>query len=517
MDIKFLGVVCAVVQCLVIVEGQEGIVMITTNVGNILGQRLTRVFNNQVYSVDSFTGIPYAESTHGEGRFMRPRKKSPFHTTFNATKPSVPCPQNIKMDGTAEGLYVSEDCLSLTVVTPAGASKEETKKAVMVFIYGGAFQFGHQNIYYSTSLPGLNDVIYVTMNYRVGMYGFLANRERGLMGNNGLWDQHMALQWVHDNIESFGGDVNRVTIFGESAGAASVIYQSMYEGNRGLFQRAIAESGSVGDSWTHSKYPEAMSVLMAQRVGCAATQNWVACLQQIDVDTLKEVIGAFDMFSPIKDGEFVIYNPEDLFVDDKIQTGPFADLNLMMGLNSNEGGITIPLLSATINSSMQDLIAGINENQFNTLMKNLLSYNNISTTAAMLASIKHAYTNWDMPDDPEARRDEFMELLLDAFTVNIVSRLRSHVHANGLGTAYMYYFDVKPSWSKAPAWLKGANHGDEIPYVLGFPPAFFGEGDPATILPQIDITIARGAMGYWTQFAKTGYAIIKKIFMEMVT
>jgi len=506
MDVRMLALACVVLHAVTLVCGQQT-VDVNSNVGTVMGLRLPMEFNHTAYHVDYFSGIPYAESTHGEGRFRRPRKKAPFDDVFNATGLSKACPQNIKIDPSAATVSMSEDCLTLTIITPEGASSSPGSKAVMVFIYGGGFQIGYQDMYFTMALPGLNDVIYVTVNYRVGIYGFLANRERGLMGNNGLWDQHMALQWVHDNIGAFGGDVNRITIFGESAGSASVIYQSLYEGNRGMFKRVMAESGAIGAPWSYSKYPEEMSVGLATRTGCADKPDWVSCLQQLDIDTLHDVISGsyLEMYSPIVDNEFIQYDPEDMLSNAVMHMGPFADLDLIMGINSNEGGMSLMDLPMPGGMSMNDLDDGLSDDEFDKLTRLILTYRNMTASPAMLASVKHAYTNWDMPMDAAAKRTEFLEFLSDGdYATPIVNRLRSHARANGMGTAYMYLFDVRPSWSQAPSWLEGANHGDELPYVLGFPIAWFGEVDPATVVSQTDLTISRGFMTYASQFAKTG-------------
>ena len=501
---KLLALMCVVIQSSVLVSCQDDTVTVTSDVGNIMGRRLTRMFGNQTYSVDTFRGIPYAESTHGERRFIRPSARAYFKETFDATKPSVACPQNMKMDATPQyERTVSEDCLRLSIVTPAGASSGGTSKAVMVFIYGGGFQVGFQEMYLSTALPGLNDVIYVTMNYRVGIYGFLANRERGMTGNNGLWDQQMALQWVKANIAAFGGDPSRITVFGESAGAASVIYQAMKEGNEGLFSRAIAESGSVGPVWSFSKNPDADSVRFAEKVGCSGP-GWIRCLQEMNLDTLQSYIDTTDVFLPIFDGDFVNYNPRELFTNDNLWLGPFKELDLIMGLNSNEGFMTI---QGELGLPIKDFTDGLTEDEFNRFTEYLWTSSNMVASPALLASVKHVYTDWDMPDDPIARRNEFMEIFVDDFATAIVNRLRSHVRAGGMATAYMYVFDIRPSWTQAPEWVEGANHFDEVPYVLGFPPMWFGEGDPAATLPDRDIQIAKNIMAYWTQFAKTGYDV----------
>ena len=144
---------------------------------------------------------------------------------------------------------ISEDCLYLNILVPGDTISVSNRKAVLVWIYGGSFQVGSQDIYTSPTFAGLSDVILVTLNYRVSVYRFLRTGEHHMTGNQGLNDRHMAIKWVHDHIENFGEDPNRVTIFGEWAGGASVVYQALYEGNQGMFKHVIAQSGSANSEW----------------------------------------------------------------------------------------------------------------------------------------------------------------------------------------------------------------------------------------------------------------------------
>ena len=116
----------------------------------------------------------------------------------------------------------------------------------MIWIHGGVFIAGFSNSYDGGPLSLSGDVIVVTINYRLNVvFGFVSTTDHHAGGNWGLWDQHLAIKWVHDNIHAFGGDPASITIYGESAGSACVVYQTIYPGNKGLFQRAIIENGSI--------------------------------------------------------------------------------------------------------------------------------------------------------------------------------------------------------------------------------------------------------------------------------
>ncbi|XP_052816360.1 acetylcholinesterase-like [Mya arenaria] len=485
-------------------------VTVDTYVGSIIGERIEGTFNGSSYYVTRFLGIPYAESTEGYGRFMRPTRKADFDVPFNASTPGHRCPQRVQ-NGIDMGF--SEDCLNLNIFVPDGAIGGTEPKAVMVWIYGGAFQVGSQDTYMTSALSGLNDVIYVTMNYRVSAFGFLGSKKYsyyGMDGNNGLWDQHAAIKWVNDNIDAFGGDLDRVTIFGESAGAASVIYQANYDGNWGLFQRAIAESGSVGPNWSYSSHPDKQFDDFLERLGCndkAEDMYKISCLQSLPLSVILENIGTTDIFKPVQDDDFIRFDPGQMLHDDRMSTSMFGGLDILMGQNTNEGGMTLMEIASLNQLTIDDIKDGMSESQFAEYMNELFMVHNIEASDALIASLRHQYTDWNNPDDPTTLRSAVLHYAMDAdYTTAITQRLKSHAHSGGYGNTYMYVFDHRPSYSTAPEWLQGANHGDEIGYVLGFPGTY---GDVAPYLPAQDVQLALDVMKYWTNFAKTGDPNVK--------
>ncbi|XP_026480236.1 venom carboxylesterase-6-like [Ctenocephalides felis] len=193
-------------------------------------------------------GIPYAKPPTGHRRFLAPQEYKDRLKRHYKHLGSM-CMQ--KSNGVIEG---SEDCLFLNVYTPFHLKKKQKqcrkKYPVMFWIHGGSFNTGSgdYNLYGPDYLVR-QGVILVTFNYRLGVLGFLSNPDWGIKGNMGLQDQIMALKWVNENIEAFGGDKNRITIFGESAGAASVHYLMMDNSTEKLYQRAILQSGSLLNPW----------------------------------------------------------------------------------------------------------------------------------------------------------------------------------------------------------------------------------------------------------------------------
>ena len=324
--------------------GQD--VTVETNIGTIIGELYRGSYNATPFTVSRFLGIPFAEAPIGERRFRKPIKKARFAEPLIAKSMSPACARidSPTLGGTANNFH--EDCLYLNVLVAGDAIGSNNRKAVLVWIYGGGFQSGSQGIYTSPTLAGLNDVILVTLNYRLSIYGFLSTGESHMTGNYGLWDQHMAIQWVHDHIANFGGDPNRVTIFGESAGANSVVYQALHEGNRGLFHRVIAQSGAGTSAWALSKSPKMDFDRTVNRTECmvGTLPSVIKCLQNKTKDEIESAVQGL-RFSPVYDRDFVMIHPVDIFKNETGQASEilksFGKLDFVLGVTSDEGGYFI--------------------------------------------------------------------------------------------------------------------------------------------------------------------------------
>jgi para-nitrobenzyl esterase len=201
--------------------------------------------------VRAFLGLPYAASPVGDLRWKAPQPPAKWKGERDATKYGAHCSQGRVFDDMVfEDGVASEDCLFLNVYTPADA-KDKSKLPVMFWIHGGGYSGGASSEprHNGDFLP-LKGVVLVTINYRLGVFGFLATEEmakeaNGAAGNYGLLDMVEALRWVKANIHGFGGDPNNVTIFGESAGSAAVSTLMASPAAKGLFQKAIGESGGA--------------------------------------------------------------------------------------------------------------------------------------------------------------------------------------------------------------------------------------------------------------------------------
>ena len=233
--------------------------VVNTENGKVIGEkRLNSGDRSEYYA---FHAIPYASPPIGNLRFKPPKEISgTWKNTYNASDPDVgnlkKCAQKALFEGFGEDV-TNEDCLYLWVYTPSMLNATYSLP-VFVWIHGGAYEIGSGTFFdYGPELimKG-NDVVMVSINYRLGLFGFLSLGTSEVPGNMGLLDQVMALKWIKQNIKNFGGDPNMITIAGESAGSYSVLYHTLSPRSVGLFNRAIAQSGTpLSPSW-HQYVPE---------------------------------------------------------------------------------------------------------------------------------------------------------------------------------------------------------------------------------------------------------------------
>ncbi|ESO88948.1 hypothetical protein LOTGIDRAFT_106681, partial [Lottia gigantea] len=254
-------------------------ITVNSKLGTIVGRIETVKVGPENVTIAEYLGIPYAKPPIGDLRFKKPVPFGNFETEFNASDYGPSCMQYLP--GITESIQPqSEDCLYVNIFSP-DINQDGTKYHVMVWIHGGSFLFGDGKWRTANILAAFGNVIVVTLNYRLGPFGFLDSDDNTISGNYGLWDQHMAIQWVHDNIASFNGNPDSVTVSGESAGSASVMYQAIYPGNEGLFQRIIAQSGSSNAEWALITDPGTRIKKYSEKFGCnqESSSDIVDCLR----------------------------------------------------------------------------------------------------------------------------------------------------------------------------------------------------------------------------------------------
>jgi para-nitrobenzyl esterase len=440
-------------------------------------------------SVTVFRGIPYAAPPVGELRWRPPRAVEPWHGVRPATEFGAACPQPdvlSRVYGT-ELPTTAEDCLSLNVWTDNLGG--EAPRPVMVWIHGGAHYlgWGHQSSYDGEALAR-RGVVLVTINYRIGALGFLAHpalsaeSPEGVSGNYGLLDQIAALEWVQRNIERFGGDPSRVTIFGESAGGGSVLSLMASPLAGGLFHRAICQSGGSGVTYLqHLRRPfgedesaEAMGVRAAKQLGVAEADDVAAAMRSLTPEQL--IAGAPPSirlvpddpgyrFRPIVDGWVL---PEPAII--AFAEGRQHDVPLLIGSNADEGTVFLAAMAlpAEVEAYRDRIRADYGE-----MADRVLELYPVERPQDIFAAANRTFT--------------------DAGQVT-PARGVARAMANVPGEAFLYHFTRVRSGLLARL---GAFHGSEISFVF----QSFSDQAPAD---EVDASLAEAMASYWVQFAATG-------------
>ncbi len=289
--------------------------------------------------VSAWLGLPYAAPPVGDLRWKGPQTAAKWPGTRDATNYGVHCAQNHVFDDMVfQDNGPSEDCLYLNVYAPAGSGKD-AKLPVMFWIHGGGFSGGGSNEprHNGDFLP-LKGVVLVTINYRLGVFGFLATEDiakeaGGAAGNYGLWDMIAALQWVKSNIKGFGGDPGNVTIFGESAGSFAVSTLMASPMAQGLFHKAIGESGGavVNNVLAYDSLAQ-REAKDAKFVGSLNVKS-LAELRALPTQTILEAAKKPGVgFPPDVDGKVLTES-----VGDTYAAGRQAHIPLIAGWNADEG------------------------------------------------------------------------------------------------------------------------------------------------------------------------------------
>lgn len=229
-------------------------------------------------SFDAFLKLPFAEPPLGDLRFVAPEVNRPWSGVLDATQYSSMCMQINLLSSSP----VSEDCLYLNVFTKNLREGSENLKPVIAYIHGGSFQLGSASDH-EPHLLMERDVVVVTINYRLGAFGFLSLGTKEIPGNAGFKDQVMALKWIKKNISKFGGDPNLVTLIGNSAGAYSVTAHMVSPSSQGLFHRVIAMSGSITNQRKLENNYLSLAQMLAEKLNCTkiSTDEMIACLRNV--------------------------------------------------------------------------------------------------------------------------------------------------------------------------------------------------------------------------------------------
>ncbi|KAH9490071.1 hypothetical protein Btru_035159 [Bulinus truncatus] len=482
--------------------------IIETDKGKVRG------FYKHVYGkrVDVFYGIPFAKPPVGNLRYKAPIEPDPFEHVLNATQLPNACMQAFdykfpNFEGSSvwnPNTPVDEDCLYLNVWVPR-TNPPYQDKAVIVWIYGGSFFSGSSSIdiYQADYLAAENDVIVVTVQYRLGSLGFLALNTIEAPGNAGLLDQRMALQWVNTNIKNFGGSSSSVTVMGESAGAVSVGLLLLSPLVRGKFQRAILQSGSPQAKWGALPKHEILSrsIKFASYAGCYKDDDHdyvVKCLRMknaTDFPLLEYRVSSGIIqfpFVPMVDGVLIPHDPQHL-----LDSGSFPRIPLLLGSNENESPYFFIYehehftLNATPTFLPKDYDFFIEQ-----LMFEFYPHFPHKTNKIGKEAIGHYYRNWLKPYDSWEMLRSLDRAASDFYFVCPVNYL-ARSYARHDVPVYYYWFNHRWSANPWPSWM-GVLHADEIWFLFGHPL------NKTLSFTKDEEQLSRDMMRYWANFAKTG-------------
>ncbi|XP_015790112.1 acetylcholinesterase [Tetranychus urticae] len=458
---------------------------LTISTGQIKGKSVS-FRGSQVYQ---FLGIPFAEPPLNELRFTKPVPKKPWDNVIPVNKWGPHCIQP-EFPGFNEGYPSDEDCLVLNVFVTQSTldgvkSGIKKPRPVMVWIHGGGFSFGSANVdfYDGTPLTVMNDIVFVSINYRLGAFGFLHLPESGIPGNFGLWDQLLALKWVKDNIHFFGGNPDQVTIFGESAGSMSVSALIVSPHSRGLFKNAIMQSGSIYDMhlWSNSKTSE----VLLEKLNCSSVDDIVSCLRSVKATDFNILAGF--LYWPIIGDEFLPSQPQELMKSiDK-------NVNILLGVVGNEGAGMLTTLDNKIFHPVDPVDLSVD--QARKFLKQVFGEKHEEYfTKIYLDHVDPENSNELRLALAQAIGDVSLGCPTYIFGIDAVKI--------GQANVYAYVQTQKPSKSffafiSNTTWIP-ATHGEDVPMMFGAP--FL---DPLGYT-QEDILLSTVMLNTWGNFAKFG-------------
>ncbi|XP_052022413.1 carboxylesterase 1C-like isoform X1 [Apodemus sylvaticus] len=470
--------------------------VVDTKQGKVLGKYVSLEGFEKPVAV--FLGVPFAKPPLGSLRFAPPEPVEPWSVVKNATSYPPMCSQNAVAGQQLSDMFntrkesipleFSEDCLYLNIYSPADLTKS-SQLPVMVWIHGGGLVIGGASTYDGLALSAHENVVVVTIQYRLGIWGLFSTGDEHSRGNWAHLDQLAALRWVQDNIANFGGNPDSVTIFGESAGGASVSVLVLSPLGKNLFHRAISESGVILTTILGKKNVQAVNEIIVTLSGCDNTSSaaMVQCLRQKTEAELSEITEKLVQYnvslSTVIDGVVLPKAPEEILAKKSFNTVPY-----IVGINKHEFGWIIPTMMGDILSEGK-----MDEKMASFFLKRFHPELNISES--VIPAVIEKYLRGT--DDPDKKRDRLLDMFGDIF-FGIPSVLISRSLRDGGVPIYMYEFQYRPSFvsDKRPQTLQG-DHGDEIFSVFGS--SFLKEG-----ASEEETNLSKMVMKFWANFARNG-------------
>nr|XP_053655595.1 LOW QUALITY PROTEIN: juvenile hormone esterase-like [Cherax quadricarinatus] len=486
----------------IVLPQEDEIFVVRLKQGAIQGFKEEAVNGRSFYA---FKGIPYAQPPVDDLRFRDPVAAGAWEGTRDGKVQPPVCPQ-LDTDSFLEGqvkVKGEEDCLFLNVFTPQYV---DNSLPVMVWIHSGAFTVGGADEY-SPSVLLTRDVVLVTIQYRLGTLGFLSTEDSVLPGNLGLKDQTLALRWVQDNIQDLGGDPNQVTIFGQSAGAASAHLQVLSPHSRGLFRRAILQSGSSLSPWAlrsdHKQVATAIGLAFncsdaEETLGALVSKELLLCLQKQPLDDLVAIPSAFvvwlnnpSVMTPRVDWDFLPDYPEVL-----LKSRRYNRVDIISGVTKDEGALaaTPVLMFPEVKEPLtQDL---------NTIGSVAMNFDDEDPS---LKLAERAFEHYHCGHISVNASKPLVKLFGDrGFNVPHHETTRLHSQSIALGNlVFAYVLQHRGQYSLTDAYNttitdQWVSHGDDLQYL------FEGAASLPTLDTPEDLQLRELMVSLWTNFASMG-------------
>ncbi|XP_023324105.1 neuroligin-4, X-linked [Eurytemora carolleeae] len=512
-------IIFLIIYSLLSVPGHSSYQIVKTKYGSVRG----RVESRGTISIKTFKGIPFAAAPVKNLRFMPPVTVSPWKEVLDTNQFQPVCPQDFpEIENTTMALqhisqgrlnYLrriapglknqSEDCLYLNVYIPISGGAG-SRLPVVLLIHGDSYAWGSGNIYDGSALAAFGNILVVTINYRLGVLGFLnvnsmknGGSTTGVPSNLGILDQIAAMHWIQENIEDFGGDKDNVTVIGHGRGAASLHFLMTSDAlpHGMLFRRVILMSGSALAPWARASSPTNTSRALALSLSCPSSPPHlvVECLRKISLSTLL----AKSTTSGTRNRFLTDYGPsyDGIVVHSfKNKVGEYlermARYDMMIGVTSGEGFIFL---------NHEEMELGLETEGRNRMLSDLVTSSYKIHEKEIFSAILTEYTNWSSTArQPISTRDESVEALTDGLYVSPGVESADY-HASLNKNSWFYVFDYQTKYGDF-SQRGGCVHGEELAYVLGYPLL----GSYYNNYTRAEQNLAELVMTYWTNFIISG-------------
>ncbi|XP_033230515.1 esterase FE4-like [Belonocnema kinseyi] len=464
--------------------------------GTLKGLKTTTITGGKPYY--SFKGIPYAKPNVGPNKFRQPEKADPWQGVLDATKHRSTCVFYCMI---RDGLFGEEDCLYLNIYTPA--INKDARKASMVFIHPGGFEAGSgDDDIFGPDLIIDEDVILVTMNFRLGALGFISTGDSNAPGNAGMKDQVMALQWIKENIQNFGGCPNRVTLVGQSSGAASVQYHMLSPMSKGLFKNAIMQSGSALSGWAISCNPKERAFKLGEVLGVKTTDS-AELIKKLMEFSAKELVDASKVvaeglnamnghthaFVPVVEPQVgqEVFLPADPW--ELLKSAKFAEVPVLIGVTLEETAVFAPMMLAH---------AGVMNDYFEGFVPSELNITDAAKLKEIGDSLRKFYLDGKALSTETAA--EYIKMTSDIMFNEGILMSAQIMASKSKQPVYEYLFSYYSPIGIMKNLMKqqeGVTHGDEFVYEF-YSNAFKHKAEPGTPFEKMTRTFIK----LWTNFAK---------------